>query len=631
MKKFLLPCLFVLLHLRPLSAETAKRAGELISALIAEDTAAILRLSDGDLYYSYKHPSAETFRIRREYGKTYKLLRVHEFHRFPNGETIFAVRCDFSGRQIDFMVHTQPGTQFFCKVVDPGTILPIPTLEQLYTDFDYLTEMIEKFSPRNTPNRYLYQLDVSKKLAEYRSRIPQVHTLVDYAALVEAAVQACKGNHLWVANDLIGYLENPEQAQQEIVSNGHLVTPAAIPISYYLKTCQWRLRPSRPGLPLLYWQGNYYTRHDFAIGPRCYPCGMRLTAVNGRPVMEVLAQVQDRLTDFDWDRKFFFGNYEEYGDDFYRYLPEWQSKSFTLTFDKAGKTETVILNPGNSEKFSIDKPKITAGHIPPAVCYLPKPQLLYIRIPEMQNSRLNFYLSRIREAAAEYEIKAAVIDIRNNPGGSDRAWTKLLALLQTGKENTPLISAVNDNPDVIRFIARREFSKTDAALSPEELEKVRREYQTRPLAFPGGESYLILEETYPPISQECLFQESLPVYLLVQDVYSSAGNLAALAKRSALITSVGFDNPRDIGQGRASILFSLPYSKLIVRTNVWTDFSNCRTPEDTAHFRVEVPVELTPEQLVEYHNREVGNDLPAFLMTRDPFMRKVLELITRRR
>lgn len=450
MKKFLLPCLFVLLHLMPLSAEMTKRAGELISALIAEDTAAILRLSDGDLYYSYKHPSAETFRIRRDYGKTYKLLRVHEFHRFPNGETIFVVRCDFSGRQIDFMVHTQPGTQFFRKVVDLGTVLPNPTREQLYADFDYLTEMIEKFSPRNTPNRYLYQLDVSKKLAEYRSRIPQVHTLVDYAALVETAVQACKGNHLWVANDLIGYLENPEQAQQEIVSNGHLVTPAAIPVSYYLKTCQWRLRRHAPAY-------RYSTGREITIpgmispsGSRRYPRGMRLTAVNSRPVMEVLAQVQDHLTDFDWDRKLFFGNYEEYGDDFYRYLPDWQSKSFTLTFDKAGKTETVVLNPDNSEKFSIDKPKVTAGHIPPAVCYLPEPQLLYIRIPEMQNSRLNFYLSRIREAAAEHEIRAAVIDIRNNPGGSDWAWTKPLALLQTGQENTPLFSAVNDNPDVTR-------------------------------------------------------------------------------------------------------------------------------------------------------------------------------------
>lgn len=631
MKKFLLPCLFAFLHLVPLSAETARRAGELISALIAEDTDAVLRLSDGDLYYGYQHPSAETFRIRREYGKTYKLLRVREFHRFPGGETVFAVRCDFSGRQVDFMVHTQPGTQFFRKVVDPGTVLPEPTREQLYADFDYLTEMIGKFSPRNVPNRYLYQLDVSKKLAEYRSKIPQTHTLVDYAALVEAAVQACKGNHLWVANDLIGYLENPEQAQQEIVNNGYLVTPAAIPVSYYLKTCRWHLRPSRFHIPLLYRQGNYYARHDFTIGSRRYPRGMRLTAVNGRPVMETLSQVQDCLTDFDWDRKLFYGNYEGHGDDFYRYLPEWQSKPFTLTFDRAGKSETVVLNPGNSEKFSIDKPKVTAGHIPPAVRYLPEPKLLYIRIPEMQNSRLDFYLSRIREEAARHEIKAAVIDIRNNPGGSDRAWTKPLALLQTGRENTPLVSAVNDNPDVIRFIARREFTKTDAALSPEELEKVRREYQARPIAFPGGESYLTLEEIYPPISKECLFKESLPVYLLVQDVYSSAGNLAALAKRSDRITSVGFDNPRDIGQGRASILFSLPYSKLIIRTNVWTDFSNCRTPEDTAHPRVEVPVELTPEQLVEYHNQEVGDDLSAFLMTRDPFMKKVLELAARHR
>lgn len=615
-----------------LSAQAADgmpgRAEKLISALIEENAEAVLQLSDGDLYYWYKHPSDQTFRVRREYGRNYRILHVREFHRFQDGETIFCVRCDFAGRQIDFMVYSPLNSRFFTRVVDLGTVMPEPTREQLYADFDYLAEMIEKFSPRTVPNRYLYHLNLSEKLAVYRRRISEIHSLVDYTALVEAALQACKGNHLWIANDLVAYLDNPENALSEIVENGYLVVPEAIPVSYFLKRCLWQSSPERPRVPLVYCRGNYYLKHDLLIGSKRYLRGMRLLAVNGKPVGEVLARVQDALSDFDWDRKCFFGNHDSIGDDFYCCLPEWQSESVALTFEHAGKQKTILLKPDAPETIRMEKPKVSAGCLPPTVCYLPEHQVLYIRIPEMEKSRLDFYLSRIREEVSEQEVKAAVIDIRNNPGGSDWAWTKLLALLQTGRENDLLIYAVNDNPDVLHFIARRQFSKTDEQLSPKELETVSLNYFPLSLACLGGASFLATKETYPPISGECLFPESLPVYLLVQDVYSSAGNLAALARRSEKITSVGFDNPRDIGQGKASILFSLPHSKLIIRTNVWTDFSNCRVPEDCAHVRVEVPVKLTPEQLVEYHNLEVGDDLSSFLTGKDPFMKKVFELIT---
>lgn len=620
------PCLILFAAVPPL-AEMERRASKLISALVREDVTTILQLSDGELYYDYKHSSAEAFRIRREYGGSFRLREMREFLRLSDGETIFTARCDFSGRVVDLMLYVLPENGMFYKVVDLGITLPEPTREQLYSDFDYLVEMIKKFSPRIIPNRYLYQLDVAEKLAEYRGRIPQVYSLVEYASLVETALAACKGNHLWLVNYCTDFLQHPERGLRDIVDNGYLVIPDAIPVTFFVKNCLWRNSPSRPHIPLLYCQGNYYTRYEFSIGSRRYPHGMRLTAVNGRPVMDMLSRVQDCLTDYDWDRKFFFGNYEGYQDDFYRYLPEWQTQPFTFTFDNAGRIETVVLDPAMPESIQVDRPKITVGDIPSTVCYLHESQLLYIRIPEMERARLNFYLSRIREEVSRHAIKAAVIDIRNNPGGSDWVWTRLLALLQTGQENAPLCSAVNNNPDVMRFIARRQFSRTDTELSPEMVEEAMQEYRSRSFTFLGGESYLVKEEIYPPVSRECLFRKSLPVYLLVQNIYSSAGNLAALARRSDLITSVGFDNPRDIGQGQASILFSLPYSKLIIRTNVWTDFSQCRIPEDTVHVRVEVPVELTPEQLLEYYTAEVGDDLPYFLMTRDPFIKKVQELI----
>ena len=70
------------------------------------------------------------------------------------------------------------------------------THEEMYEDYDFLVENLRDRMPHAIPIREAYQLDVWKKLAEYRKRIPTVKDARDFAVLVSLALQSCKGHHL---------------------------------------------------------------------------------------------------------------------------------------------------------------------------------------------------------------------------------------------------------------------------------------------------------------------------------------------------------------------------------------------------------------------------------------------------
>ena len=119
---------------------------------------------------------------------------------------------------------------------------------------------------------------------------------------------------------------------------------------------------------------------------------------------------------------------------------------------------------------------------------------------------------------------------------------------------------------------------------------------------------------------------SCPVYVLVQDIYSSTGSLLAIANRCDQLISVGIQNSESLGKGITPLQIALPNSKLIFSVEPTVDISDCETAADTFHGNVEVPVEIAPDAFFDYWNSS-SEDYFDWLLHEDPFMKKALELM----
>ena len=91
----------------------------------------------------------------------------------------------------------------------PDAVLPKLTKEQMLEDFDFMTEKLRNTFPLAQANRELFGIDVWDKLAKYRAQITEDESLLDFAELLEDALTACKGNHLWLSGIPYMFRNNP--------------------------------------------------------------------------------------------------------------------------------------------------------------------------------------------------------------------------------------------------------------------------------------------------------------------------------------------------------------------------------------------------------------------------------------
>lgn len=68
--------------------------------------------------------------------------------------------------------------------------------DQMFEDYDYMVNVLHNMMPHAIVIRKSYNIDVWKKLADYRKKIPQIKNTREFAVLVASALYACKGHHL---------------------------------------------------------------------------------------------------------------------------------------------------------------------------------------------------------------------------------------------------------------------------------------------------------------------------------------------------------------------------------------------------------------------------------------------------
>lgn len=475
--------------------------------------------------------------------------------------------------------------------------VPFPklTTEQMFLDFDYFIETVETISPQTPVRKSVTGIDPSTELQKMRTHIPKIKSSKEFATLIQSAITVLQDGHsslLWPR----GY------PSEELKEWG--VSEEAISLfpSYY------ELRKSKSNkkkfnMKLTYINGEYYNIEPFDYKEKHFESGLKLSKINGQKASDFVHDLFPYLTRMRWDYKY----KRYYSERFFRAINLTAEQNLDLTFtDKYGKeiSEKFIL----SDKLQYTTSNNDSKKIKKVV-YFSDTQTLYIRIPRMNLDHIAFYPQEIRSKAQGKSIKKIIIDIRDNPGGTDNVWTHVLsAIIKDPIDFELLLLAVPSN----------KMKKTYAKDSPN--------WKSYEAPFLNDYKYAVFASgprQIKPATNSLNFSGN--IYLLQnENIYSSSGAFAAVGMLADNIQTVGQNTGWLLGRGVNPLVFELPNSKILYRLEPVIDFQNVKSARDVYHDEVEIPVSLTIEQYLKRIHFEGDIYGREFLFNHDPVFLKAL-------
>lgn len=483
----------------------------------------------------------------------------------------------------------------------------IPELDkkQMLEDFDYMVTVLHDTMPHDLAIREEFGIDVWNKFTEYRSRITGRESPPEFARLIQQALAACKGHHLW----LIKPLWDPK-GEWYLKYYAQSIPPETLPISRNMKTLLDNLAsPYRPAtFHFLYWDGDYYTAPEFSIDGKKYQGPLKLISVDGKVPQKIEPQQHDKLWNFDCKHKRFFHS------DFYTLLPSPQPDRRTFLFETPAGTPLSITIPDNAKIIEKQRGS-NYSTIRKQVLFLKKHNLVYLRVPSMNMTDLSFYDKELKPILEKEKPRYAVIDIRGNAGGSDGVPMTLLRKLSARPVHFKGILGTPANERVRRYMKLRGKDFSD-------------DKSLRTIPFLNNRKLDIWEFTMELKSEQNASVEQ--IYVIAHDIYSAAGTLVAVAKANEHITAIGFSGTTILGMGINPYFFALPNSKLIISVEPAIDLTNCRNAAETLHLKPEIDLPMSPREYLTYLYHPIPADCRAYLETEDPFMQKIFAMIQER-
>jgi hypothetical protein len=488
-----------------------------------------------------------------------------------------------------------------------GVAYPELTTEQMFEDFDYLVNVVEHVFPAIVANRKVYGIDVFENLAFYRAKIPEVKTTLDFVWLVNQAINSCKGSHFWISPITLD--EYKSSLYMQTYYKGYVDENALTIHEGYIDYLSLRNADFDLNVPLLYFEGNYYTKHDFVYGGVRYRKGLKLVSANGQSPDDVVRSIEHNHRVLPWDSQ----NGKFYSPWFYKDRSTAKDGCISFQFaDNGGDTITVTF-----EADEIVDCQRTEFENLKRVEFLPESRILYVGLPSMSLRDLRFYISEIRSRGEGKDIRAVIIDIRNNAGGNDVVWRQIVGHLSGRKHQQDLKVGIKASDLNLAYLRQDPYYGEDIA----------QDCRPEQIPFLDDEEFLTVRLTNEIEPEERSIGYDGVIYVLSEGVYSAAGNLLTFAKETDSITSVGVRNAYVSGVGINPYAFTLPNSKLIFNIEPLIDLTGAEDAEGVFHNDVEAEITPTLEGLLHYYNCDDDRPLEDFLADCDPFFEKVQELL----
>jgi len=349
-----------------------------------------------------------------------------------------------------------------------------------------------------------------------------------------------------------------------------------------------------------YLNGNYTNIVPIEYEEGIIDSGAFITKINGQNIHDWVSSHLDEyyMQYYDSENKRIYTN-----NLFNSYSIVKFKDTMELTFsDYNGKILNVPFNINERPKF-VNERWITINLT--KVKYFRKDKVLYIRLGDMFDSQT--YLSKIRKFGSKNNIERVIIDIRNNPGGSDLVWKEIIEELIGQPFAIDLDVGVKNTSIVREYFGL----KTD----------------NEKIVF-KGDTLLKLDmrmlETYIPSSSSICFDKKI---IVIQDnsIFSSAGSFSTVAKNSDKFVTIGASVDLPIGSGITPMYFMLPNTKILVRIDPAIDITNANSYSDVYN-EVEVEIKQDANDLFIWQTKNGNRWKRSFLFKNDAYYKKAIEI-----
>jgi|GEM_PF-2164807 len=458
------------------------------------------------------------------------------------------------------------------------------TKEQMYADFDTLVNTIVLYSPHLKVRQKVCGINFEKRIKSMRKEIATYNSSKQLFSLLYRVLLICQDGHTSLAS----------QDAFQLLSEGLSMEECASIAKYERRFNSIWVRDDN--LPkLIYFDGKYYARWGYRYGDISIPKKAELISVNGIQPTKYLSKNIDKKGHLSWD----FKHKCFYSDGLLQSsIANDTTLRVTFLVNKKKQTIEVPLTIGSyakskSQLGKVDRPTLEVRR-DGFVSYWEDVKTLYIRIPEMSDE--NFYLKELAKHKTE-DIEKIIIDVRNNPGGSDDVWMTALSVILSDQIKFKIEYAYNSSlkGKDTAYVATKNFKDLD--LVSRTVSGIDNEKSDSSLNY-KGKIYVLYDE----------------------QTFSAAGSLVSECYYSDRMVAVGVRTGRILGFGTNPTEFRLPNTRINCRVESILDITNCKTYEAIFHDQPELDVNPSLDDKILLKENTYTTD---FLRNKDPYLKKI--------
>lgn len=458
--------------------------------------------------------------------------------------------------------------------------------EQMYADFDTLVAIITTTSPQLKIKKDLWHYDGADLMTRLRKNIDTISTDFSYYLVLRKALNLNQDMHTSLLENQAGWAAIQQSALKRTIS--------AFKFS----------------IANIYANGSYWVTDPIILNGDTIPIATEIISINNQPISNYLKNNFDNeVYQYDIAKKQF------YYAGFFKNLATCFQDSIKITL----KTEK-----GSAKEYQVPTTRFTR-YLPDIgiknkdttrVEYWGLEKVLYIRLTEMNPANIPFIKQNIAKHAPK-PIGKIIIDIRGNQGGQDRTWQSLYAELIADTITYSMKIDDNENGRITRQFVEAHGVKVDAPFKTDTFPLLKK-YHFRTLVS--------TKETIEPSPTSIKFKGK--IYLLTEDVYSSAGSAVSVASANKTdnLVSVGRKTGYFLGIGFSPLSFELPNTRLKFRVAPSIEVSNADSLSELMQDKIEIEIPYSLQYYKDKYFFEGNSASEEFMVKYDPFIKKVLGL-----
>lgn len=481
------------------------------------------------------------------------------------------------------------------------------TKKQMYQDFDQLIQIIEDGNPQLLVRQKVTGLDQMEKMREMRSQIDTITDNDSFNDLLNHTLDWVMDAHSYETFDIYPEFENLKSID----------TAAITARKNYYKSSEYYFKIKKQSNTFwdgaIFYNNNFYIRGDHLLmNKNKDTLNITLMKVLSVDDEEITTYVKNHLLQhcyYDLRNKSFY-----YGDKWGVQIPEkakinaeQNGEKLEFSFKQYPgqmivQSVPIVLERVPNKDPNFDKPKNS-------VSYFSEERILFISLATMADDNEQFY-SQIKEVGRSNVIHKIIIDVRDNSGGSDYVWMKVISAIVK---------------DTIHYSTKLAFC--DSKMMRKKNNNMKEILIYEKIPFLDNRSYGILNSEMLIIPDTNSIQYDQKIYVLSnRNTYSAGFSLVRFANEVEQVISVGSPTGQMVGFGLMPELFQLKNSKFTFRLACVMDVYNATKPEDIYQDHTEIEITPTFEEEVLYPRSIYDMKSKPYLYKYDTGFKKILEL-----